>query len=278
VRQARDLEQDGELPEAIESYRQALQIDPDWEPAREALATALGNREQYEFDQLLSKGYAALGDEDYRDAVESFTRALELRPEASEARDGLFQAEEGLKRGQIALAEIRALAFERRELWGEAIAQYEAALATDPTLDYAITGLARAQRRQDLDVKITNLIENPRLLFDDSILAEAGELLEQARAVDDPGIRIQEQIEDLGRLVRLASTPQRVVLESDALTQVTVYRVGELGSFTSREIDLRPGEYVAIGSRNGYRDVRKSFTVLPGREAEPIRIVCVEPI
>jgi hypothetical protein len=33
-----------------------------------------------------------------------------------------------------------------------------------------------------------------------------------------------------------------------------------------------------VGSRNGYRDVRKSFTVLPGRDAGPIEVICMEPI
>jgi len=33
-----------------------------------------------------------------------------------------------------------------------------------------------------------------------------------------------------------------------------------------------------VGSRDSYRDVRQTFTVLPGRELEPIRVVCVETI
>lgn len=271
-------ERDGRLPDAIADYQAALAIDGDWEPARAAVARARGNLSRYEYEQALSRAYAALSENAYRDAIEHFNASLAIRPDSVDAREGLYQAEEGLRLGQIALAEIRALAFERRELWGEAIEQYRNALDTDPTLQYAIQGLARSQQRQDLEVKIVNIIENPRLLFEDHMLAAATELLDTAEAIPDKGQRIDEQIADLTRLIGLASTPLRVVLESDALTEVTVFRLGTLGTFSSKEIELRPGDYTAIGSRNGYRDVRTSFTVLPGRELEPIRIVCVEPI
>ena len=55
-------------------------------------------------------------------------------------------------------------------------------------------------------------------------------------------------------------------LESDQLTSVTLYRVGALGAFAAKEVELRPGTYTAIGSRDGYRDVRQTFTVRPGPE------------
>lgn len=268
----------GDLPAAIELYLQALEIDPEWEPARSALAVASGNLEQYQFERRLSEGYAALADNEYDDALEHFTGALRMRPDSDQARDGLFQAEEGLRLVQLALARVRGLAFERRELWSLAIAQYETALATDPTLEYAMTGLERARARRDLEVKILNLLDNPRLLFDDGVLADARRLREEAETVDPKGERITDQLARLDGLLTLATTPLRVALRSDALTQVTVYRVGTIGVFTETEIELRPGEYTAIGSRNGYRDVRRNFTVVPGQRLEPIEVICVEPI
>ena len=115
-------------------------------------------------------------------------------------------------------------------------------------------------------------------MFDDRTLADAQRLHAEAEAVDPKGQQITEHIANLGRLLSLATTPQSVVLRSDALTQVTVYRVGPIGTFTETEIAVRPGEYTMIGSRNGYRDVRRSFTVMPGQMLDPIEIKCVEPI
>jgi hypothetical protein len=51
-----------------------------------------------------------------------------------------------------------------------------------------------------------------------------------------------------------------------------------LGAFASRDVELRPGTYTVIGSRDGYRDVRQTFTVRPGGNLAPITVVCVEPI
>jgi len=115
-------------------------------------------------------------------------------------------------------------------------------------------------------------------LFGDQVLADARALLETAGAETDKGPRLTSQIAKLGELVEVASKPLPVRLESDQLTTVTLYRVGALGAFAAKDLELRPGTYTAIGSRDGYRDVRQTFTVRPGRNLPPISVVCVEPI
>jgi tetratricopeptide (TPR) repeat protein len=268
----------GEPTAAIATYREALAIDPTWEAARTPLDELSGNLKNLEFERSMSQGLAALAAQDFLAANEHFTAALKLRPQAREAQEGLVEAEQGTKLGKIELAEARAAAFERRELWPQAIAQYRDVLATDPNLAFAIAGLERAQARQSLDAKLTNLIGNPTLLFSDTVLGDTRKLLEQANAEEDHGPRLTEQIDKLTRLVTLASTPIKVQLRSDQLTEVTLFRVGSLGVFAAKEVELRPGTYTAVGSRNGYRDVRQTFTVVPGRELPPINVVCVETI
>jgi len=75
-----------------------------------------------------------------------------------------------------------------------------------------------------------------------------------------------------------ASTPVSVTLRSDNLTAVTVYRVGELGNFTERALQLKPGRYVVVGTRSGYRDVRRELNVAPGAAPAVLSIQCVDPI
>jgi hypothetical protein len=176
------------------------------------------------------------------------------------------------------LSEARALAFERRELWAQAVERYEAALAEDPTVAFAIAGRERSRARADLDTKLENLIANPNLLLTDGVLDDARGLVEQARPLAEAGTRIAAQVERLDTLIRVASTPIAVQLTSDGQTEVTVYRVGPLGAFATTEIEVRPGTYTAVGSRQGYRDVRATFTVVPGRETPAVRIVCSEQI
>ena len=143
---------------------------------------------------------------------------------------------------------------------------------------FAQTGIGRATARAGLDAKLSNLIQNPTLLFGDQALAAARELIGVAGEIPERGPRIEGQIKDLNVLIALATKPIRIRLESDLLTDVTLYRVGALGAFSSKEVDLRPGTYTAIGSRDGYRDVRRTFTIVPGREPASVSVVCKEPI
>jgi hypothetical protein len=78
----------------------------------------------------------------------------------------------------------------------------------------------------------------------------------------------------LSSLVQAAKTPVRVVIESDHLTHVAIYRVGKLGLFARHELSLRPGTYTVVGSRDGYRDERLELTVKPGPEPIRVTVVC----
>ena len=278
VRRADDERARGELKPAVASYREALAIDSSWEPARTAVNEITKSLKDKEFEQHMSAGASALAAEKFADAEQQFRAALAVRPGAREAAEGRTQAQEGAKLGKIALSEARALAFEKRELWDQAVALYRSVLATDSTLVFAQTGLDRATSRAGLDAKLANLVQNPALLLGDQTLAAARELLGVAAETPDKGPRIEGQINDLNRLVALATTPIHVRLTSDLLTEVTLYRVGALGAFSSKEVELRPGTYTAIGSRDGYRDVRRTFTVVPGRAPPSVSVICMEPI
>jgi hypothetical protein len=278
VRRADGERAQGDLKQAVASYREALAIDAEWEPARTAANEITKELKDSEYEQRMSAGSSALAAEKFPEAEKQFRAALALRPGATAAEDGLTQAREGAKLEKIALAQARAFAFEKRELWDQAIALYRDVLTTDSTLVFAQTGLDRATSRAGLDAKIANLIEHPTLLFGDTMLATARELLDVANAIDEKGPRLESQIGDLSRLVTLATTPIAVRLESDQFTEVTLYRVGALGTFVRKEVELRPGTYTAIGSRDGYRDVRQTFTVVPGRTLPPVSVVCFEPI
>jgi tetratricopeptide (TPR) repeat protein len=278
VQQGSEFARQGDLAKAAGAFRDALGLDPEWTPARSALAAVAARIENQKFDARMSEGLSALATENYDDAYDLFGEALVLRPDSVDARGAQTQAQQGQKLDEIALVEARALGFEARELWETAIQLYRGLLETEESLAFAQTGLERSMLRADLDAKLVNLIGNPALLFDDRVLTDAGAFLIDARQVENAGNRLKQQIENLDRLIVLASTPLTVELQSDELTSVTVYRVGSLGIFAAKEVELRPGNYRAQGSRNGYRDVLVDIIVRPGREIAPIDVRCVEPI
>jgi hypothetical protein len=75
-----------------------------------------------------------------------------------------------------------------------------------------------------------------------------------------------------------AETPVRLPLESDGVTEVVIYRVGRMGTFQRREVELLPGRYAVVGTRPGYRDVRRDVEIPPGSEPGPVTVRCEEPI
>jgi len=273
---AADLQ--GQLEAAAAAYREALAIDENFATAQTALASVTARLAESRFDTLISDGFAALDEGRLDGAIEIFNAAAAMRPNSDAVRDGLAQAEQRQLLNSIVLAEVRASAFERREVWDEAIARYREALAIDPTLSFAIEGLERSQRRADLLAKLDALIESPRLLLSEDVLQDARNVLAEALAIEAPGPTHTSRTEELAGLIDLASTPIGVTLVSDNLTEVTVYRIGDLGVFMTKELSLKPGQYTAVGARRGYRDVREAFTVLPGRNNGPVTVVCVEEI
>ncbi len=52
------------------------------------------------------------------------------------------------------------------------------------------------------------------------------------------------------------------------------FKVGQFGTFNDYELELRPGYYVAVGVRAGYRDVRIEFYVAPEVDVEPGVVIC----
>ena len=88
----------------------------------------------------------------------------------------------------------------------------------------------------------------------------------------------RQMVADLRARIDEASAEVAVTLVSDAATEVSVLRVGRLGTFAERTLALRPGRYVVVGTRKGFRDVRHVLEVRPGAAPGPLRVRCEEPI
>ena len=69
-----------------------------------------------------------------------------------------------------------------------------------------------------------------------------------------------------------------MALASDNATEVQIYRVGKLGLFDQRSLELMPGRYTIVGTRQGFRDVRKELNLLPGAPPPTLIVRCEERI
>jgi tetratricopeptide (TPR) repeat protein len=166
----------------------------------------------------------------------------------------------------------------QQEQWSDALNAYAEALALAPQALFAISGKEEAVKRLNIDTALEELIARPVLLQDEEQRDLAARLLDQANRLEPQGPRLRSQIEQVRALVQRANTDVTVTLASDNATEVTIYHVGRIGTFLTKEIELKPGRYTIIGTKRGYRDTRLIIEIDPGTHEQPITITCDEPI
>ncbi|MFT5606005.1 MAG: hypothetical protein ACI9G5_002981, partial [Paracoccaceae bacterium] len=163
--------------------------------------------------------------------------------------------------------------------WARVESDYRRVLELDSTLNFARDGLARAQRRLELDQSIEQLISRPERLYSEPVREQAAELLAEARRIQPAGESLQNQTTALRRAIERAGRKLTVTLVSDNSTSVMVYRVGRLGEFEKTQLQLTPGDYVVVGRCDGYRDARKTLSIRPDMDTvAPFDIRCTEKI
>ncbi len=276
--QGLELERDLDLFAALESFDRAVEIDAEWQPAIEGAARVRATMKQMDFDQRMTEGLTALAEGDLFSARAAFRAAQQLFPESTEPADGLLQVDNAIRLNDIAAFEAEALSLESEERWESAAEAYASILEIDANLTFAQDGTARANRMIALHEQLEQFIADPDRLSSDRTMQAATQLVVAITRMPEIGPRLTSQRDELSRLLRRASTPLTVQFVSDNLTNVSIYRVGTLGNFDATELSLRPGTYVAVGSRVGYRDVRVEFRVAPEIEQVPIVVRCEEEI
>jgi len=230
------------------------------------------------YAKAAGEGFAALGAGQLEKARRAFEKARSLRPDGPEAREGLRRID-GVRNGRtLALRRAEAEDLEDEEHWQDALDAYDAVLRQDASLAWAQEGRARAGARLQLGDSLQALIDHPDRLANPRLRAEAATLLQTAEQQPSVGPVLRAQITRLTTLLPALDKPVRLSLVSDNLTQVTIPSVGTFGSFARRDIELKPGHYTVIGTRDGYREVRRDITVTPGEEYLTVNVSCSEPI
>ena len=267
-------EQNNALSAALADYREALRIDPAVEEAREALRRVEDRIKEDQFQQLMSDGMEALHRNDYKLARKKLLKAQSLKPESRQVRDALFQTDQAIRLANIEKLRRQAQSAEQSEQWQSALKSYVAVLNIDKNVQFANYGKKRAQAQIQIAKRIDFFLKKPETLESDSHLNNAILVLNEAKEIEPQGSKLKARIEKLESLVRVAQTPVKVTIESDNLTNVAVYKVGKLGRFVVRELNLRPGSYTVVGSRDGYQDVRQKLVVKPDRQPTRITVKC----
>jgi tetratricopeptide (TPR) repeat protein len=264
--------------EAVTLYERVLREDPADPVAQRGLARARAALGSDAYARAVGESLAALREGRIDVARAALGRARVLRPGGAElaAVDAQLAALGATR--QISATRESLAALESAERWRDALDGYDGLLARDPTLGFARAGRARTAPRADLAQRLDRLSADPSRLSAPEVRREAERLLARADAVRGPAPVLRGQSDRLRGSLRLYDQPVPAVLESDGLTAVSIQRVGAMGTFRRKELRLRPGRYVALGVRDGFRDVRREFIVLPGGAPVVIDVRCTESV
>ena len=267
-----------DLATAQGAYRQAAAADPDYAPARAALERVDLEIRARKFTAAMSAALNALDAGRSGVASQALAEAERLRPGDPAVRDARARLQAFQARSALQRLQREAKARVREEDWQAAVAVYRKALAVDPAAAFARTGLQRAEERVKLHAQFDHYLDSPGRLYSANPLANAHKLLAAVPRAPSDEPRLGEKIGRLQALVETAARPVKVMLDSDGQTNVVIYHVGRLGRFETHQLELRPGDYTVVGSRPGYRDVRRVIRVRPGAPLPPVSIRCEESI
>lgn len=278
LEQAQAAEAAGDLSQAQQLLKQATALDPLHQRAKSELQRITAKARSQGFNEAMSEGYAALDDGRFDSARKAFRAAAKLQEGSKEAASALQEVAAAETAQRLGTLNRQGQANEQQEQWQKAVDVYEQAQKLDRSVLFASEGLSRSRARAQLDQQFRKVIEEPQRLSDATVAAAAEKLSQQAKQITPRGPVLTEQINRLDTLLRQANTTVTLTLRSDKETDVVVYKVARLGRFAQHELTLRPGTYTAAGTRNGYRDVRQTFTITHDSTPAPVTIICTDPI
>ncbi len=270
----------GEVLQALTLFEQVLRVDASNRRAKDGLQQASLSLGNDQFGQAIGEALAELRAGNFPAVESALQRAAALRPSAPELAAVRAQLLAGVERRALEGERERILALEQAERWGEALRRYEQVLAQDPSLVFARTGRERVASRALAEQRFNALIGEPARLVSPDVRREAERLIAQSDVwLKEGGAPVLErQRAALERELERFAQRIRAVIESDGMTEVRIQRVGPLGAFERKELELQPGRYVAIGTRAGFRDVRLEFSLMPGESTPVIDVRCSESV
>jgi tetratricopeptide (TPR) repeat protein len=264
---ADSLEQQDLLEDAKLKLEEAVVLDAEDLIARERLVQIEQSISRRNFQQYMSLGYQELSSGNYQEAQNAFRSAQSLEPGNAAVSDALDQVEATRESDRSATLLQQARFAEQSEQWDIAQARYRQLLDEDPNRVEARIALVKVEARLNLENQMLEYIEHPLRLKDDQVWRDAEQTLSQARGISTAGPKLAHQSSQLAETIRKARTPVRLEVISDGATQVSILGVSNLGLIRNHPLDLNPGNYVLVGKKTGFQDIRQEI-VLTGDEAE----------
>ncbi len=264
--------------DAKTAYQKASELDPLSSEAKTALDRVSNRLTQNEFTRLINQGYASLKKRQYGDARVAFTTAQKLAPNSDKPKQGIASIEQAIRGEKLSALTAEAQHFENAQDWGNAAKSYQQILALSSNFPTAQQGLERSRQREEILTRLDGHINNKLRLGSSQVANEAKQLLKEISSINNPGSKIEQGAITLDELIQLANQPISITLQSDNQTDIAIFKIGKFGKFDQRKIELKIGKYIIVGSRAGFRDVRKVLSITSDMSSKIISVHCDEPI
>ena len=276
IRESSRAQLRGDLESARSFLERAEEIDSETAGIAELLLALDADIADANFDAILTDGFAALDAKEFDAAERHFRSALQRRPDNEIAQAAVIDINK--QRTVHTINTLRGVAEEHEsaDRLEQALAVYREILDLDGSLSFALAGEKRLSELVSLMKMMTTFLEDPESLSSSERWAQSTNAVQLARPYRGISDLFDSTLQQFEGLLVEYSKPVRVVIESDNLTDVRLSTEGDLGKFNRKEIEMRPGKYLLVGSCDGFRDVRKHVVVKP--LMEPVSIRCGQPI
>lgn len=271
---ARNLELRADYFAALNVYQRIREMDAYIPNISDSIAAATQAEQRQSIKRFLSQGFKHLELGDFSGAKLAFEETLQIDSENEIALGGLEQVSQRHEIAIILKNDRDALNYLQNEQWAEALAAYEAILNLDVNILLAKTGKDIARAHAQAEAVLKRISDQPSKLSDINLFNQANVLVEEAKALKYVGPKLTILLQSVEATLNIYRSPVSVTLISDNSINVIVSNIGELGSFATRALELRPGEYTIRASANGCRDIYFTVTVVP--DLDPIEVRCRE--
>ena len=277
-KKALTMEQQGDLKAAEQALVHCQKIDSLFQPVSRALFRVRNGLAEQEFKAAMAAFLRNLAAKRTTAARASLLQAERLRPQSSVVAEGKEQLHQLVIEQSLARLADKYRQAVASEDWARAGDICRQALKIDAQAAFAQEGLLQAGKRLALDSAMQAIIDKPLRLQAKAVEKQARQTLAAARSIPAPGAKLSAQIASVTDVLAVSSRPVPVVLQSDNATEIIIYRVGRMGRFSQKTVRLKPGRYTIVGTRQGYRDVRREVEVRADSKPPLLHIRCTEVI
>ncbi len=166
----------------------------------------------------------------------------------------------------------------KSDRWKDAEAAFQKASALKASHKEVIDGLKLSGTILKHQATVRRFLEAPGRLSSNHVAKAARDALKEADLYGSFSTSLKLDLVALKTAIEDQNTPVEVIIVSDNLTDIRVRGIGKVGPKKHYRIELKPGQYVFEGRREGYKTKSVPVDIANGMSSIQIEIIADERI